>query len=687
MMYYLLKPNGEGGKSYTECIALLQAYGEQYQKAMQELTSTQKISYENYPLVFDKGENSVVLSKMHRNILAQKPFDISDYRQSLIKALTKKIKWTEERLKEKEYKSYSRHLQNKYAMQAFHWFLPNDYKLKPAEINQLSIYNYIKDSRKANKLTQEDHHFLILEIEYKLKQATPEAYKVLKKNTDFEQYYINILTLLKETLTQVKKDITRYTKEELHELAGKLKVSLPGISESKTGKNRLQELCDTILAKPILIRNGLFYEQFDKKKRKSIAQQIRQNAFLNKPLIQTHYKLQHQTDYILTESMRNVFPEELNKAIGEDIRLLLMEYLDTTEKDELFTKTQKLAVKSLKEKVDAPLLNKFGKLEKIYSKLCAYASAYYAILQVIETGYDDALKVCQNKAEKDEIERTEFMKAIVDELIEKIAPNVLKTMVKEEIYRKYIARACNHYRKLKDIQTYDALLVLMFFSYRKEDINSVFNHKINKDIGNIADFHQNEYLLHTQNTTGKDIKIQYKHLDDLSTNWDKEQLTNIFKNKKYYSDEKWHKIKYPKGEEDTESHVSNKKVLNQILYKVWEESYWYIRNFLKAEKKIIEDGDINELLKQSKKGKKDFFGYERIEPAVLLSKTNLSEAEIKDYIKLRGDAFHAGIPKDKKYSEEQITFCEKVDITEEKWVSKNPNEKKEQDEKNEPKQE
>lgn len=293
-LYYLLSYKNR--KDLSTCIDVLRAYEKQHQSAMDELCSNNRITFENYPLVFEHGENSTVLSSMHKKILQNEKFNEASYRLAIDKALTAILNRMQAYLKAENYTTYTRHQKNRILMECFNWFLPREAKLKPDEVNQLSIYNFVAENEHLDASAREQ---IIEEVRYKLEKATQGSFELLQRAASLEEAYQSLLLKLLNKLRQTQQNLATLPLNQLHDLAAQLNVSLPGINLSRSDQNREEELKETIRRKPVLIPNGFFKRAFETADYpRSISTDILENQSWTQTLLQEHYDLNSQNQFV-----------------------------------------------------------------------------------------------------------------------------------------------------------------------------------------------------------------------------------------------------------------------------------------------------------------------------------------------------------------------------------------------------
>jgi len=320
MLYLLLN---SPRKNMTEIQDALLRYGTQFSNAMRELTTEHNIRYEAYPLVFEKGRDSVLLSKMHRKVLDKEKFDAAIYTAALEKALDSRLRWVEYNCKPEVYTLYTRNRMNRILLSCFNWYLPDDAKLKPTEVNKLSIYNFVSDNSYTSDATRES---IVVGIQQKLNRAQFGAFALLRTASGLQDAYLKMLGKLRDSLLVEKQQLLAGTHGHVLKLGARLGLALPGTDVSRNGTDRMQELKQTIRSKPILVRNGFFKQYFMPEepaaaRRNSISARLWKNRLLTQNLVQGQYKLQNQSEFIN-------HPEYGLADIAPDILALVGDHFD-----------------------------------------------------------------------------------------------------------------------------------------------------------------------------------------------------------------------------------------------------------------------------------------------------------------------------------------------------------------------
>ncbi len=111
------------------------------------------------------------------------------------------------------------------------------------------------------------------------------------------------------------------------------------------------------------------------------------------------------------------------------------------------------------------------------------------------------------------------------------------------------------------------LLAQILFEYH--DLNVPLEDRENRQV-NIAKLFENEYELKIDNN--KTIKLKYKQLDDLATNWDRDKIAKLFNNKEYWNDVLLKEL-------DKLGEKSDQQKILILMNKVFEDSFYYIMTF------------------------------------------------------------------------------------------------------------
>ncbi len=292
-MYYLLTDK-KNKKSFDDTLLAIETYGKQYKEAMEELVQTNHIAFEKYPRVFPHGIDSVILSEMHKKLINKDAFNEAEYRTKIEKALNSEANLLAVHLAET---NYTRNKKNRIIIECFNWYLPLEAKLKPTEINKLSIFNFVAENERLNPKTRRS---IVNEIAHKLNKATEGANHLVLNATSLNGLFKDIINKKLGSLAQQRNLLPDLSVAALHILAGKLGVSLPGISQSRTGINREDELKQTVMRKPVLLPNGFFKHAFDANQTAtdSLSTRIAKNNRWLGLLIENQYTLTSQDEYI-----------------------------------------------------------------------------------------------------------------------------------------------------------------------------------------------------------------------------------------------------------------------------------------------------------------------------------------------------------------------------------------------------
>lgn len=574
-LYFLLMQK----RSMNQCIELLKNYGIQYMDAMTQLVAENNITFENYPLVFLDENNQVnksILSEMYLSILENKPFDQNSYKADIKKAIAKKIKRINAMLTEDVYSSFTRNKKNRIIIDNFNWFLPLDAKLKPEEINKLSIYNFVAEN---TTLSKKSRNSIIADISYKLEKSKNQAFSIIQSANSLQELYINMLLKLKESIQNEFENVDNYNLDQLHELASKLNVKLTGITISRTSKNRETELKEYLLNKPILVTNGLFKRYFMKDSKNSISALIRKNDKWTSLLMTGYYDLISQNEFINLQ-------ENAVKDISQNVLEIVNQKFDTYFNEHTSSNNEK---------------------------------------------YSDLIARFEKHFEKSEATTREILKAV------------------------------KLFKRLRELQTEDAILAQIFFEYHFA--KTPLSERETKQV-KLETLFEEEFVLTDKNNKailvqGKPFTLKYKQLDDLATYWDRNKIVKLINNISYWNDSELNRL-------DEKTKKSHQQKILIILNKLWLDSFDYIDGFLAFEKKVISSQDLEELLEESKKiiNTKNGKQYLRIEPLVLLRKLKtITDNEINMFSKLRNSAFHTDVPENNmKYSEQAEILRNKADI-------------------------
>jgi hypothetical protein len=567
-LYYLHSYSNR--KSLADCIAVIKEYGHQYKSAMHQLCVERTLDFDQYPLVFEAGAESRVLSAMHKKLLNEDAFDEEAYRKAISKRLLTTLKRMKTHLEPENLKNYTRHKKNRILTECFNWYLPLEAKLKPEDLNQLSIYNFVAENE---HLSAESRQQIIAGILHKLKKATDGTFILLQKAKSLNDAYTKMVQKLVKRLQHWQQELAGVPLEELHSIAAGLNVSLPGITLSRSAVNRETELMETILNKPVLLPNGLFKRAFEPGGKNSVSTQITRNPTWVSLLMDGHYSLVTQDEFIN-------HPEYGLKDINSHT------------------------------------------------------------LDVVEEHYEDCFK--QHRQNEGQA-----FSSLIDALCAHFEEAHLPP-------RTQIAKAVNYKRKLKEVMAYDTLLAVLFFEYHNLHLPL---DKREAGMVNLAGLHEHEYELKIPGQ--KTIRLKYKQLDDLATHWNRKRIEKLMNNSAYWNEEELARL-------DEKGPKTDQQRILIMMYKVWQDSYYYIQSFLDVEKKGIEKQlakkALKELLEQSRE--LNDFGKQRIEGQVVLALwKNITEAQREKFIKLRNNAFHTDIPEDhRRYETEQEALCKLTGI-------------------------
>lgn len=567
-LYYLLR---DPKKSLDETLMKIQEYGSQYKVAMVELFIKNIITFINYPLVFGRdGNDRRILSEAHLKIIENKKFNKTEYLEKIEKRINTTIEFLKSELNQKD---YSRNRKNRTILKCFNWYLPIEAKLKPDEINMLSIYNFVSENKNLNQDTRKS---IIQPILYKLTKASHDTFQLIQSAESLDALFENILKKKIKSLEYEQNNIKSKTLDELHQLASKLSVSVPGMDVSKSGKkeSREVELKETISKNPALIPNGFFKKVFEESEKLQVSTRIKRNKQWQRLLIEDQYVLQSQDEFI-----NGAGSCEFKKDISKEV----LEFVEENY-DKLFTEFSK----------------KQGQKHKDFIDL--------------------------------------FLNISVD---------------KSDNKRFEIIKALQLHKTLKEVKVQDALLVQILFEYN--NLQLPLEEREAKHV-NIATLFENEYELKIDNH--KTIKLKYKQLDDLATNWDRDKIAKLFNNVNYWNEDLLKEL-------DIKGKKSDQQKILIMMNKVFEDSFYYIKTFLEVEKKVLDkfkNDCLQQLISESRALKKD--GMTRIEPDVLIRRLEkITNYQKGKFIELRQSAFHTDIPKDNmKYEKEKDELADLAGI-------------------------
>lgn len=287
-LYFILRSSSV---SLDVFLLRIEELGKQYKDAMMELKETNNISFTKYPLVFGvDGSDKRILSEMHTKILENKKFNEPEYRDKIRKRIETTIDFLEKELVHKD--TYLPSHKNRTILKCFNWYLPLNAKLKPNEVNMVSIYNFVSGS----PMKPETRSYIIKPVITKLSKASEGAFNLVQSASTLDGLYVDIIKKKIASLKDEIKRLNNYSISQLHVLAGKLSVSLPGADVSRNNKPRLEELKATIARKPVLIPNGFFKKNFAPAERNTVSTLIK-NKWQGL-LIEENYKLHNQNRFI-----------------------------------------------------------------------------------------------------------------------------------------------------------------------------------------------------------------------------------------------------------------------------------------------------------------------------------------------------------------------------------------------------
>ena len=303
-IYFLVHSANQ--KTLSETIDVIQKYGNEYKSAMKELIDSNQISFKNYPMVFEKGKDSKILSEMHLKILEGKKFNIDEYRELIKVAIIHKT--TKLKAEKKSITTLTRNRKNRIVLHYLNHYLPKGDKLTPAEVNTLSIFNFVSDNQKVAKETRQK---IVQPLEKKLQSITEttelnlvtfdkkQIVYTIFQATSLDELFIKMLEITEKYFDEIQSRIADFNEDQLLKLGPMFEVSLPGTNKSSTSKERLTELKDTINRKPILLPNGLFKRAFLPSEKSSISQLVytKEGAW-KKILIKENYDFKKQKEFV-----------------------------------------------------------------------------------------------------------------------------------------------------------------------------------------------------------------------------------------------------------------------------------------------------------------------------------------------------------------------------------------------------
>lgn len=326
-LYYLLNVPR---KTWAETVSAIEAYGAQWVAAINELNEKDNITFTNYPLMFGvEGNKKKILSAAHHKVLSKEAFDEHEYRRKISARMVNTIAYLQgELLKTGE---YNRNKKHRLILKCFNWFLTKDSMLKPDEVNRLSIYNFVAET----KLSAQTRESIIQPILQKLQSAQNGTFKLMQSAKSLDELYTAMLNAKIEALQQANESLANTPLEMLHTMAGKLRVTLPGSNVSKTGTGRQSELKETLIKKPVLIQNGFFKSIFDPTGKVNISARIRKNKAWQALLIEDHYRFENQNEFINGdggEGFKKDISPEVVTIVGQHYERLFNTYSTTGSK-------------------------------------------------------------------------------------------------------------------------------------------------------------------------------------------------------------------------------------------------------------------------------------------------------------------------------------------------------------------
>jgi len=290
-LYFLLAGNAD---AYSKCIALIKEYGQQYAHATGELCKTHSLDCSRYPLVFHDGTvESAKLSDAHIKLLTQEPFCTDTYRQKILARIHTTLDFLKETKRKKT--ELSRNRKNRVIMKCLNWYLPQQAKLKPDEVNLLSIYNFTADNE---GLKNESRDSIIQPLMHKLHKATEGAFNCIQASNSLDDLFDTMLDKKRQSLQQLLPKIAQLPLPELHLLAAKLHVRMPGADTARNGNDRLQELQSTLSSNPVLLPNGFFKRNLAPDENYQVSTLVRKRAVWTNILPRDNYHLGEQDSFV-----------------------------------------------------------------------------------------------------------------------------------------------------------------------------------------------------------------------------------------------------------------------------------------------------------------------------------------------------------------------------------------------------
>ena len=367
-LYYLLS---QKEKAYAKAIAYIRTYAEEYNRAMQELSTHNTISFGSYPRVFPDG-NTKILSDAHWKILNQECFSIDEYRAKIRSRIDTTIEFLTATKAQKL--ELSRNKKNRTVIKCLNWYLPQQAKLKPDEVNMLSVFNFVAEN---NGLSNESRNNIVQPIVHKLKQATESAYGCLKAAESLDDLFDTMIDKKILSLRTTLPQIDRMDTAQLHTLASKLSVRMLGTDSSRNSNSRLDELKSTLRTNPILLPNGLFKRCFDPKGRVQISTLVQKRNDWAKLLPLEQYGLPSQDEFINAPGAEADISSKALQVVEENFQTLHAAYArnadiekeQARDKGEEAPKTFKLFIQSFAEKAPGLEYGEIKRAVDLYKQL------------------------------------------------------------------------------------------------------------------------------------------------------------------------------------------------------------------------------------------------------------------------------------------------------------------------------
>lgn len=324
-LYYLLSQKKD---AYATTIQLIKSYAKQYGRAMDELCASNTISFGSYPLVFpDGGTNTNILSDAHRKILNQESFSADVYRQKILSRIDTTLEFLKDSKEQKE--DLSRNRKNRAIIKCLNWYLPQSAKLKPDEVNMLSVYNFVAENEGLSNASRDN---IIQPMVHKLKQATEQAYNCLTSANSLDDLFDTMLDKKCLSLQQLQPKVAQMDTAQLHQLAGKLSIRMLGADASRNGKDRLEELKSTIRTNSILVPNGFFKRTIDPTGKLQVSTLVQKRSDWLNLLPVGHHTLPEQDEFINAPESTSPIRTEVLETVEDNFQELHQEYSQTASK-------------------------------------------------------------------------------------------------------------------------------------------------------------------------------------------------------------------------------------------------------------------------------------------------------------------------------------------------------------------